>query len=117
MEAPGYGEEEEPINTILGKVGLLFFIILNDTAVDQEVYFVTCVQALRKKSSQVFSPATGLCKFRMVCHVLKIKTMNCQIQTLRVRTFHIICQIVFVKIMTKLIAWSHHNSVKVWLRV
>lgn len=32
MEAPGYGEEEEPINTILGKVGLLFFIILNDTA-------------------------------------------------------------------------------------
>lgn len=33
--------------------------------------------------------------------------MNCQIQTLRVRTFHIICQIVFVKIMTKLIAWSH----------
>lgn len=35
--------------------------------------------------------------------------MNCQIQTLRVRTFHIICQIAFVKIMTKLIAWSHRS--------
>lgn len=34
---------------------------------------------------------------------------NCQIQTLRVRTFHIIFQIVFVKIMTKLIAWSHQS--------
>lgn len=43
--------------------------------------------------------------------------MNCQIETLCVRTFYIICQIVFVKIMTKLIAWSHQNSVKVWLRV
>lgn len=86
-----------------------FFIILNDTAVYQEVYFVTCFQALRKKSSQVFSPETGLCKFRMVCHVLKIKMSNCQIQTLRVCTFHIIFQIVFVKIMTKLIAWSRQS--------
>lgn len=25
MEAPGYGEEEEPINTILGKVCLLSY--------------------------------------------------------------------------------------------
>lgn len=27
MEAPAYGEEEEPINTILGKVRLLFYHI------------------------------------------------------------------------------------------
>lgn len=27
MEAPGYGEEEEPINTILGKVCLRFHVL------------------------------------------------------------------------------------------
>lgn len=27
MEAPGYGEEEEPINTILGKVCFFFFSV------------------------------------------------------------------------------------------
>lgn len=39
MEAPGYGEEEEPINTILGKVCLLFRLLYSGTAAHQRVYF------------------------------------------------------------------------------
>lgn len=44
MEAPGYGEEEEPINTILGKVCFFFFFqfFFSTKAVHQNVFPKSC---------------------------------------------------------------------------